>query len=359
MTGPDSIVSPPPPVIHDTVAHGISPEHGVREHARDSLHMQAGSHTVGHGAVSDSIAGETAPVSAPAAPVVARKPAPLRLGPYYKNYEIHAGVVERPDSIAADSIASDTVNAVHHYGVCLTPPVHPKAEHREDTAWGMSYIFGALLLLFCIAGIRFHNSRKYVTSMLHNLVAVRIRSNVFDDTVRETSFLVLLNLMWSCAAGGLLYGVLCQTASDNPIWSFGVPALATRRALSVAVCMGVGIVYTCFMSVAYYIVGCVFSDRKHAVMWLKGFGAAQGLLSFIYLPLSLLLLCWPEWTEIILWIALGTFIMSKIVFIWKGFRIFFTQFSSWLLFLYYLCSLEIVPLILTYLAGMWLCSLLH
>ncbi|MDE6338919.1 MAG: DUF4271 domain-containing protein [Muribaculaceae bacterium] len=47
--------------------------------------------------------------------------------------------------------------------------------------------------------------------------------------------------------------------------------------------------------------------------------------------------------------------IGKIVFIYKGFRIFFQQLRSWLLFLCYLCSLEIVPLILAYLLAYQIC----
>ncbi|MDE5870106.1 MAG: DUF4271 domain-containing protein, partial [Muribaculaceae bacterium] len=64
------------------------------------------------------------------------------------------------------------------------------------------------------------------------------------------------------------------------------------------------------------------------------------------------------WTVGLLEIAAGVFILGKIMFIYKGFRIFFNQISSWMLFLYYLCSVEIVPLILTYFATLQLCSIL-
>ncbi len=262
------------------------------------------------------------------------------------------------DSIAVDTVHADSLHSTHSLGILLTAPVRPDVQMRQTSQTGMSIIVATLLLLFCIIGIRFHNSRKYVTALLRNLVEVRLRSNVFDETVRETSFLVLLNLMWSCSAGVLLYGLLCLTAPSDPVFTSGVKVLFTDHAASLGVCMGVGIVYTCFMALAYFMVGSVFSDGVHARMWLKGYTASQGLLSFIYLPLALLMICWHEWTEILLWIALGTFILSKIVFIWKGFKIFFTQISSWLLFLYYLCSLEIVPLILTYLAALWICGFL-
>ena len=41
-------------------------------------------------------------------------------------------------------------------------------------------------------------------------------------------------------------------------------------------------------------------------------------------------------------------ILVKFVFIIKGFRIFFTESSLWVVFLYYLCSLEIVPMVITF-----------
>lgn len=263
------------------------------------------------------------------------------------------------DSLPVDSLAADSVNAaVKPYGILLEAPEVPKVEANPESSYGMSYIIGALALLFFIIGLRFRNNHKYVTAMLRNMVEVRVRNNAFDETVRETSFLVLLNLLWSCSAGIIIWSVLGFTLPHDPGATMYLSSLSEYPAATIGICMGVGIVYTCVMALAYITVGSVFSDGSHARLWLKGFTAGQGLLSFIYLPLSLLLLFYPQWTEILLWTALGMFLLTKIVFIWKGFRIFFTQISSWVLFLYYLCSLEIVPLILTYLAAWWLCSLL-
>lgn len=262
---------------------------------------------------------------------------------------------------AADSVAlADSVPAkAKEYGITLQAPAVPEVAANPGDSYGMSYIIGGLAILFFIIGLRFRNNVKYVTAMLHNLVDVRLRSNAFDETVRETSFILLLTFLWSCSAGIVLWSVLGFTMPDNPAASFGLPSLHTNPSGTIAVCMGVGVAYTCLMALAYFTVGTVFTDAVKAKMWVKGFTAGLGLLSVAFLPLSMLLLFYPEWTEILLWTALGLFLMAKIVFIWKGFRIFFTQISSWVLFLYYLCSLEIVPLILTYLAALWLCSLLH
>ena len=263
-----------------------------------------------------------------------------------------------PHTVAVDTVAADTVPAREKvFGVTLEMPERPTVERAVKND-GLSWILGGMFILFFTIGLRFRNNQKYVTSLLRNLVEVRVRQNVFDETVRETSFLILLNLLWSCSAGIILCRLIAHTVGNNPIWSFGIPALTTSPSLCMAICMGVMIVYTCFMALCYLMVGSVFSDLVKAKMWLKGFAASQGLLSILYFPLAMLLLFYPEWADILFWTALCTFLLAKIIFIWKGFRIFFTQFSSWVLFLYYLCSLEIVPLILTYWVACFLCGLL-
>ena len=256
----------------------------------------------------------------------------------------------QPDTVPADSV--EEKEAV--YGVLLTPPPPFEPPREVNHSFGMSYVLGGLFLIFIIIGIRFRNTHKYVGALLRDILETRLRHNVFDETVRETSFLMLLNLLWCCSSGVMLYGVIRYLLPGEGD-SFPYP-VAGDEALSTALCMGVAVAYSIFMCVSYYVVGNVFSDKDHALLWMKGFAATQGLLAFFYFPLALLFFCWPESTLLLLWIAAIVFILGKIVFIWKGMRIFFTQFSSWLLFLYYLCSLEIVPLILAYLSAVFLCG---
>lgn len=264
-------------------------------------------------------------------------------------------------SAAADSIPADSIAPEKTFGILLTPPEKVVAEPKRGESIGMSLIFATGLILFAVIGLRFRNNRKYVTSLLRHLSETRIRQNVFDETVRETFFLVLLNLLWSFSAGILLFSFLrlgSFTLLTLPV-SIPVPqAFSIHPAICMGICIAIAIVYTGFMATAYTMVGTVFSDLQHAKLWLKGFSASEGLLSFIWFPLALLSIFYPEWVTWILITAISTFIIAKIIFIWKGFRIFFTRFSSWVLFLYYLCSLEIVPLILTCLAALFLCGLI-
>ncbi len=256
-------------------------------------------------------------------------------------------------SMGADSTAQEEKAPP---AIVLTPPRGrqlPEISMPDSTSW----ITGLLLLLFCLVCFRFRNNKKYVSGLLRDLFEVRERHNVFDDTVRETSFLVLLNILWSVSAGVLLWGVLIWAMPYDATFSFTMPPSPER---AIKICIGVTLCYTILMSGAYYLVGSVFSDRRHAAMWVKGYAASQALLSVLFFPLALLCLYYPQWRGIILAVALGGFILAKIIFICKGFRIFFAQLSSWVLFLYYLCSLELVPLALTFFSACQLCAyLLH
>ncbi len=239
-------------------------------------------------------------------------------------------------------------------GLVLDNPlvVEPAPAHPDDD---MSWIYLLLMALFCVVAIRFHKSPHFIKTIAGDLTDTRERGNVFDDTVRETTLLVLLLIMWSLCAGVMLWSLIRLRSGIRAEYSFGVP---DSGALGTAICMAVFVVYSGAMMLAYWVVGRVFSDGPRTQSWIKGAGATAALQTFAFYPIALLLLCQPQWTPELLCAGAAVFIMGKLVFIFKGFRIFFTRFSSWLVFLYYLCSLEIVPLILTYVASLYLCSIM-
>jgi len=255
----------------------------------------------------------------------------------------------RLDSVTADSLAS-----LPREGMVLPDPIIKESAPRYDALGdGVSWVLLVLSALFCAIALKFKNNVKFLSAVASDLYEVRERHNAFDDTVRETSFLILLNVMWVCCAGVLLWQTVALTA---PL--VGMPEAAEiSPGKGITVGIGMAALYMTLMNLAYLIVGNVFSDGAHTGMWIKGAAASQGFEVILLFPLALLTLCYEPWTLILLEIAAVAFILGKIIFIFKGFRIFFNQSSSWLLFLYYLCSLEIVPLILTYLATLRLCGM--
>lgn len=273
-----------------------------------------------------------------------------------------------PDSTATvlptDSIAplpADTLPAGEHLSAILLTPPPPPDDHTTPQytplADGTSWVILGLVLVFTTVCLRFRNNSRYMHALWRDLTEVRRRQNLFDETVRETSFLLLLNLLWCASAGVLLHAAVVWTWNHhlNPFDS--APPLPQHQAAATALCIACAVAYTLFMATFYTVAGNVFADRHSTRMWVKGYAAAQGLAAFAFFPLALLCEVYPADNEPFLLIAAAVLAIAKIAFLWKGLRIFFNQFSSWVLFLYYLCSVEIVPLVLTYLAATALCAL--
>lgn len=243
------------------------------------------------------------------------------------------------DSLAADTLVSETVTAL-----VWERPSRPETSPAASPAGNApsSWVLLAVLLLFALVGIRFRSNSRYFRSLLSDLVEVRERHNVFDDTVRETSFRVLLNLLMAASSGITIY---CSFVSY-----FGLPEVNAPLCQAVTIA-AVG-AYMAFMAVAYRVTGTVFSTKAHASEWVRTFWASQAVLGIALLPSALLLLLRPELTFGVIIYSISIFYLIKIIFFVKVFRIFFYEYSAWISFLYYLCALEIVPLILTYVGSL-------
>lgn len=250
----------------------------------------------------------------------------------------------------ADTLAGETLKE----GIVLTDPgaqylCAPQSQEgpsASDTA--MSWVFTGLTLLFCICALKFRGNMRYFRAMISDLTDTRTRHNAFDDTVRETSLLVILNVAWVVSAGILLWQALCLYGSGFPT--------AGVTAWGICICTGVSAAYLAFMTCACWMTGKIFGGGTQARLWLKGASSANALETFLMFPIALLSIVRPEWGEPCLVAAAVVFIIGKIVFFYKGYRIFFNQMASWLLFLYYLCGLEIVPLVLAWSAACAACG---
>ena len=222
----------------------------------------------------------------------------------------------------------------------------PVGMENEATSW----IYVILFSVFFLACFRVRGNFKFLGAFFRDLVVVRERENLFEVTMKETSFIFLVLLLSGCSIGVLLslavplYGASVPIKAEIP--DFGIAV--SGQLLSAVVCMLLTCAYIGAMWVCYTIVGKVFSDSQHTWLWVRGFTAGTGLGGALFFPLALLALAYPEFIRQILLIAFIMLILVKMLFIVKGFRIFFTESSLWVVFLYYLCSLEIVPLVITF-----------
>ncbi|MCM1490156.1 MAG: DUF4271 domain-containing protein [Muribaculum sp.] len=217
---------------------------------------------------------------------------------------------------------------------------------QNDVSW----IYLLLFVIFFLTCTRVKGNFKFAGAFLRDVIGVRERENMFDVTVRETSFMLFAVLLSSCSLGVLLckgvlhYGNLVWSPADIPDITISYEGIL----IPMGICMGLACAYTGLMWLTYYSVGHVFSDNLHTKMWVRGFTSSIALGGAVFLPLALIALAYPEYSPTITIVGLFMLILVKIVFIVKGFRIFFTESSLWVVFLYYLCSLEIIPMTITF-----------
>lgn len=294
--------------------------------------------------------------SEPLIPVGMKKSAPAKAVSAWKPVQqVDSAAKARQDSIIRavnDSLAKEKSG----FGIVLQAPYREQltatANTRNASGDGMSWVFAVMAILFCAVCLKLKNTPRYIRTLVSDIKDVRTRHNMFDNTVKETSFLLILIAGWICCAGILLWKLLLYTVPDIPGASLTIP---DKPLAGIGLCSVVAACYVIFSLLAYEVAGNIFTDSKLTRIWVKGATATMGLQVFLFFPLALLALCYPEWSREILISAGIVFLIGKIQFIYKGFRIFFNQISSLLLFLYYLCSLEIVPMVLAYVAALQIC----
>lgn len=253
-------------------------------------------------------------------------------------------------SPATDSLTADSTAVQLNWGVVLTPPPSP-APQPEISDSGLSWSILLLLAPCVILAVKMRTSPGFIRSLFKDLWAVRERTSIFDTTVRESTLMFFLCLETVISGGILLASAVAPSAPPPPGWLSFMPPLLAQRVICISVMGG----YMLFMWIAYHLVGRVFESAQHTRLWVRGFAASMALAGLIWTPCALLALAKPEWSATMAIIAAIAFILAKIAFVWKGFRIFFSKAASWILFLYYLCSLEAVPVILTLAAALKWC----
>lgn len=253
-------------------------------------------------------------------------------------------------SLAADSLSADSTAAQLHWGVILTPPPSP-APRPEISDSGLSWSILLLLAPCVILAVRMRTSPGFIRSLFKDLWAVRERTSIFDTTVRESTLMFFLCLETVIAGGILLSSAVSASAAAPPEWLSFIPPLLAQRVVCIIIMGG----YMLFMWIAYHLVGRVFESAQQTRLWVRGFAASMALAGLIWAPCALLALAKPELDDTMVAIAAIAFILAKTAFVWKGFRIFFAKAASWILFLYYLCSLEAVPVIITLAAAIKWC----
>ena len=218
----------------------------------------------------------------------------------------------------------------------------------HDTPSMALLIAGLLAVTLC-----YHTGYKYIENFFHYMFSTRRRENMFEDhTVNETSIQAALVANTCITEGFLIYFAM----------QLLVPSMAGALQASVfphilASC-GIAAGFYIVQWMVYKVLGYTFSDKVGAKLWLDGFKASQSLLGLLLLPVLVLVMLYPGSGKLLLFVGIALYLVARLIFIYKGFRIFYGNLTTILYFLLYLCAVEIVPLVILTSVTYWISGIL-
>ena len=259
-------------------------------------------------------------------------------------------------SATADNLANDSIARIDSLPATATSTLSKHAPQRPTPpAWHSGIqplprpqvaadhpgIISMFIILFIILSITFKHSRKLFGSLWRDLWSVRRRRRQYTKRTPAESrmvavfyiqLIIFLALLTQCH-----FRLLWAQGSDIS-WSF--PRTIVYSLMWLA--------YYLFSLSAYRTVGYTFGQPITTSLWLRGFNAAQVFAGFGLAIPAAIAVFYPDLAgSAVLWGA-AIWLLAHIIFIFKGFRIFYSGLPSILDFFLYLCALEITPLALLY-----------
>lgn len=228
-----------------------------------------------------------------------------------------------------------------HYTVGIAGYLHGMPMRERPSLPGYD---SGILTLFIVAVMLVSATGRNASTLMgrlgKDLWSLRRRANAFDDnTVGELGGVMALVFLTCVCEGTLVFSWMrhCGISLSTPL---GGPF--TLMPLAV----GVAMLYYLFQLAAYDIFGYTFTDKVGRMQWLRGFNASQSFLGLGLLVPALAGLFYPAVAPTMCVLGGGMYVAARLLFIIKGLRIFLTDFSSFLYFILYLCTLEIAPIVL-------------
>lgn len=153
---------------------------------------------------------------------------------------------------------------------------------------------------------------------------------------------------WSVTAA-LIQTFMCEglLLFSYAVTSHSYP-IAPPSYLEVAlVCSGICALLYCVQWTGYAAVAYAFAPRpaSDTKAWLRAFAATQSMLGLWLLLPAIGSLFYPAAVSWLFQLSVALYAAARILFIIKGFRIFYTDTFSFFYFFLYLCTLELLPLL--------------
>ena len=212
-----------------------------------------------------------------------------------------------------------------------------------------------LLLVGLLAvALSYHTGYKYIENFFHHMFSTRRRENMFEDrTVNETKILLALIANTCIVEGFLIYFALQLLRPSMAV------SLQGNVFLHVSAYCALALGFLAAQWLVYKLIGYTFSDKVGSRLWLDGFKATQAFLGLVLLPVMVMIMVYPSHGKLLLAIGSVLYLVARLIFIYKGFRIFYGNLSSIVYFILYLCAVEIVPLVIMTSVTFWISGILQ
>lgn len=211
---------------------------------------------------------------------------------------------------------------------------------RPDLLGTNSVLLCIIMAMILIVIFNIRECPRFFSKLTDDLMSSRRRPNAFNErTLNEVRVTDVFILQLCVCEALLLLPLLRQIGLNIP---------GAMIPIAIGLLIGLTIIYYVAQLCIYRLIGYVFSDKISSRLWIRGFNASQVLLGWTLILPALAVLFYPATTDYLLPLSGFLYILARILFFSKGFRIFYHDFSSLLYFIFYLCSVEIVPLIIAY-----------
>lgn len=219
---------------------------------------------------------------------------------------------------------------------------------RNLSPAGDSPLIAILLALAALVMFNARHARRLFRNLSQDLWGIRTRQNAFDArTANESQTFILLILLLCVGQAMLFYAWFAGAATVTSFNDINL-CLLSLLALTAG--------YYVFRLTAILIVGNVFTDTHSAALWTRGFNTTSALLGLITIFPALIATFYPSMAFPMIILAVCATLAAEISFIIKGFKIFYDNFADLLYFILYLCSLEIIPIIIVYMLANTICT---
>ena len=211
-----------------------------------------------------------------------------------------------------------------------------------------------MLLLSCLFLLTsYRMGRSYISNLGHYLFSPKGKDDLFAEHTSSDARIIVAMIVNTCLMGGIMmyYGLLWY----NPSLTVALQNSVFLHVLVLTAAMGL---FVTLQLLLYRLIGYTFANDSLTDMWVQGFLASQAVLGLLLFPVAVITLVFPSTIKLMVTIAIILYILGRIVFICKGFRIFFNNLSSTIYFILYLCAVEIVPPLLALAGTVYLCSIL-